>query len=40
MVSGENTPDEDVMEVLNDVTEWLSTQSNDLSSVSHFFFLI
>ncbi|KIM81257.1 hypothetical protein PILCRDRAFT_506477 [Piloderma croceum F 1598] len=37
MVSGENTPDEDVMEVLNDVTEWLSTQSNDLSSVSHFF---
>jgi hypothetical protein len=40
MVSGENTPDEDVMEVLNDVTEWLSTQSNDLSSVSHFFFLV
>ena len=37
LISGENAPDEDVLEVLNDVTEWLSSQSNDLSSVSDLF---
>ena len=34
LTSGENAPDEHVLEVLNDVTKWLSSQSNDLSSVS------
>src|ERR1700685_2004939 len=34
LISGENAPAVDVAEVINDVMEWLSTQSNDLSSVS------
>jgi hypothetical protein len=35
MVSGVNTPDEDVLEVLKDANEWLSADGNDLNSVSH-----
>ena len=34
LISGENAPDADVAEVIQDVMEWLSTQSDDLSSVS------
>jgi len=36
MVSGENAPDEDVLEVLRDVSVWLSAHGNDLNLVSHY----
>jgi hypothetical protein len=34
-VSGEDAPDEDIAVVLGDVADWLTTQDNGLSSVSH-----
>jgi hypothetical protein len=33
LVSGEDSPDESLWDVLNDVGQWLSSPSNDVSSV-------
>ena len=35
LVSGEDAPDEDIAVVLGDVADWVTTQDNGLSSVSH-----
>ncbi|KAG2031900.1 hypothetical protein BDR03DRAFT_875047 [Suillus americanus] len=36
LVSGEDTPDAEVVKVVTEVQEWLISHSGDLNSVSHF----
>ncbi|KAG1725667.1 hypothetical protein EDB19DRAFT_1754933, partial [Suillus lakei] len=36
LVSGEDTPETDVVEVVTEVQEWLQSQPDDPNSVSHF----